>query len=289
MTHRFCHQISFVVALLIALSPMTLRAQEDSKQACIQAYEAAQELKLDNKLVEASERATSCAQQRCPEVIRSDCTKWAVELREAVPTIVVVAKGEAGDLSDVRVYVDDALAAETLTGEPIAIDPGRHKLRFEHGDTTPVEQELLIAVGVRNRTIEVTFGVEPADATADRKADGSADEEGELPVAGIALVGLGVASVVVFAALAAVGTSEIDDLRASCGQTQSCAEGDVDDAKTKIIVGDVMLGVGVLAAGIGAALIIVHYVAGDDASESAVRWGVAPTVDGAAGALQVRF
>jgi hypothetical protein len=286
MTDRVRHSTLLATVLLLVCAPIShAAAQEDSAQACVEAYEAAQELKLDGKLVQASERARACAQPQCPEIVRSDCTKWAVQLREATPTIVVVAKGAGGDLSDVRVYVDDALVVETLTGEPLAIDPGQHKLRFEHGDAEPVERELLIAVGVRNRTVTVRFATAPEAPSPAAQEDADGDD---LPIAGMALVGLGVASGVVFAALAAIGTNQVDDLRASCGQTHSCAESDVNDAKLKIIVGDVFLGVGVLSAGIGAALILAHYVGGGDA-QSAVRWGIAPSPNGGAGVVEFRF
>ena len=275
-------------ALLFGLqAPSRAHAQDaELKQQCVAAYQATQELKLDKKLVEAAERAKFCAQEQCPAVVRDGCAKWSVELREATPTIVVTARGADGDLSDVRVYVDDALVAETLGGEAIAIDPGRHAFRFEHGGDTPVEQDVLISVGVHNRTIEVAFGAVSAAPEPDTAAKG---EERGLPVAGLVLAGVGVASVVVFAALASIGSSDIDDLRATCGETKSCAEEDVDDAKLKIIVGDVFLGVGVLAVGVGTALIIAHYLSDDAPEESALRWGVAPTPDGVAGGLSFRF
>jgi len=275
--------VGAIVALTLVTSlASVVHGGQVTKQACVDAYHAAQELKLRDSLLEASKRAAFCAQEGCPEVLRGDCTKWTVELGKSTPSIVVTARSPSGDESDVRVFVDGKLIAETLTGSAISMDPGPHQLRFEHSAYDPVEQSIIVAVGIQNRPIEIAFEQAPGSASA------VVDDPG-LPVAGIVLASVGVAAVGVFAGLAIVGTNEVDELRDSCGRTGSCLEDDVDAAKTTLIVGDIFLATGVVAAGVGTALILSHYLSGDDDEVSAFRWGVAPTADGIATAMSLAF
>jgi hypothetical protein len=43
------------------------------------------------------------------------------------------------------------------------------------------------------------------------------------------------------------GVGERNDLRDQCASAASCAAGDIDAAKTTLVVGDVLVGVGVVA------------------------------------------
>jgi len=269
-----------LVAVAGIASVSDARADDETKEICVTAYHLAQELRLEGKLRRASEQAAICARAECPKVVRNDCTKWLVEIKQSTPTVVIKAKGPAGDLGDVQVFVDDDLVASSLDGSAIAIDPGRHTLRFEYDTYEPVTQSIIVSTGVRNRPITVEFSAPEPEPEPEAQ---------ELPVAGMAVLGVGVGLAAGFAALAAIGTSQVDDLRDTCGRTQSCAEADIDDAKTKLIVGDVLLGAGVIAAGVGTYLIISHFVSNEAADDSAVRWIVAPSADGVVAGATLRF
>ena len=276
--------LAWLLAVAGIASVSDARADDETKETCVTAYHSAQELRLEGKLRQASEQAAICARTECPRVVRNDCTKWLVEIKQSTPTVVIKAKGPAGDLGDVRVFVDDELVASSLDGSAIAIDPGRHTLRFEYGAYAPVTQSIIVATGVRNRPITVEFSAPEPEPEPKPEP-----KPQELPVAGMVVVGVGVGFAAGFAALAAVGTSQVDDLRDTCGQTQSCAEADIDDAKTKLIVGDVLLGAGIIAAGVGTYLIISHVMGDEAADDSAVRWIFAPSPDGVVAGATVRF
>lgn len=153
-------------AIAVALASFALVAADargDEKQACIDATDAAQQLRLDGKLTAARERLLVCARPECPAIVRQDCSQWLSEVVAALPTVVLAARDAQGhDLFDVNVSVDGAPVVERLDGKPFVIDPGRHVLRFERLTATAIDLEVLVRVGEKNREITATFPTAPA-------------------------------------------------------------------------------------------------------------------------------
>jgi hypothetical protein len=275
-------------AVLLAASVCGVLAQpsaeaqpvDDAKAQCVAAYQASQELKLDGKLTAARKKAAFCSQEQCPNAVRDGCTKWLAEFIDIQPSLAVTAKGQAGvDLSDVRVLIDGNVAAESLTGRPIEIDPGKHILRFEHAKLPPIEKEILISEGVKNRPVAIDFAphVDGPTPTGNKPPPPPPPPPPSL-VGPIVVGAAGVVALGVFGVLAGTGSSELSNLRSSCGATHSCTQSQIDSTKTKLQIGDVFLGVGVV--GVGAA--VVWYLArrpGDppaSAMANAVRVSVRP-------------
>jgi hypothetical protein len=77
-----------------------------------------------------------------------------------------------------------------------------------------------------------------------------------------------------FATFGAVGKSDIDDLRATCAG--HCKQSDVDSAWSKLIVADVSLGVGVVAAGLATWLFLAPRK-----RDASARASIAPIPHGA--------
>ena len=63
--------------------------------------------------------------------------------------------------------------------------------------------------------------------------------------------GIGVALLGTGAVFWGVGSAERSNLREECASAASCTQSDIDAAKTKLVVGDVVAGVGVLAVAAG--------------------------------------
>ena len=76
-------------------------------------------------------------------------------------------------------------------------------------------------------------------------------------------------------------------LHATCGVTHTCAESDVSATRTKLIVADVSLGVGVVAIGVATGLLIAHLRAAP--SKAALRLDAFPVAGGGVAALGGRF
>ncbi|HEY8077727.1 MAG TPA: hypothetical protein VIF62_26555, partial [Labilithrix sp.] len=133
------------------------------------------------------------------------------------------------------------------------LDPGPHTLRFERAGRAPREMKVLVREAERNRFVDVVLGDAPA-AKPERPPAPTAEEK-PFPVLGAVLAGVAVLGGATFAVLAASGSSDVSHLRSTCAP--SCSASDVSSAKTKIIVADVALGVGILAlAGAGYFLFI---------------------------------
>ena len=278
------HAAERLLLLATLLVPGTAAAQDldAAAKTCVDAYHASQELRIDQKLRAAREKATVCSQEACPAAVRSGCTKWLTELASSQPSLAVTARGADGaDVSDVVVEVDGERVTDSLTGRPIEVDPGKHMIRFSHRGLVTT-QEVVVTEGIKNRPIEVRFGDEAAAPTARAAEPASGPPLAPLVIGGVGLVSLGV-----FATLAAMGTSDIDDLRQDCAP--ACPTDDVDSAKQKILLGDVFLGVGAVAVGVSAVWLIAHYTSRDAtrASTGAIRWSVAPLAGGGFASVSV--
>jgi hypothetical protein len=295
MLHRATSSVHAALCLaLCSLVPGAARAADDaSQQTCVEDYGATQELRLSGKLLEAMRHARSCSRPTCPGVVRDGCTKWLTEIRDAVPSIAVVARGPDGrDRSSVSVFVDGKLVAERLTGRAIELDPGEHQLRFEHEGDAPVEQTVVLSEGMKNRAVEVAFGGDPETPRGGTSPDAGEPEEEPVPAGAIVLTTVGGAALVAFAVLAGLGTKEVNDLAASCGQTHSCSESEIAPARSKIIAGDVLLGIGAAAGAFGLGWLIHHYASSsgeEGSSDRAISFGVGPSPHGLAAAVGGRF
>jgi hypothetical protein len=283
----------FLAILIVAVGLLwphrTAHAQQPTSEACVEAYHLSQELRLDGKIAKAREKAAFCAQEACPSAVVSGCTKWMTDLRETQPTIVISARGPDGtDVTDVIVDIDGTRIEDTLTGAPIDVDPGKHAITFTHRGLVQ-KQDVLVSEGVKNRAINVVFA-DPNQKPSEPSQQQAHEERGA-PVGAFVLGGVGVASLAVFGALAGIGSSDLDELHDTCGKTHSCASEDVDDAKTKLIVGDVFLATGAIAVGVSAVWLIVHYASGEAAPppESAASFSVSPWQDGAYGSFMLRY
>ena len=244
--------LAFAGALgLASASP----ARAANREACFSAAESAQKLRAQGQLREARERLLVCAQPGCPAAVQTDCTTWLTEVAAELPSIVVQARDAAGaDLSDVRVLVDGAPVADHLDGRPIELDPGRHVLRLERDGAVPVERSLVLIEGQRARVVEAQM-VPPRVEPPGESSSSSRSFLKSVPVSVLALGGVGVLGLVSTAVFWTWGRSEYSSLRNSC--SPACDPSSVTPVRTKLIVGDVSLGVAVAAVGVGAGLFVL--------------------------------
>lgn len=260
------HRAGLVVLLVaFALTRAGISHAEDSKKAqCAAAYEKSQELRAAGSLKAANESLVVCAQEFCPAFVQTDCAQWLTEVQRELPTIVFVAKDKAGeDTSAVAVSMDGAELMKQLDGKAVIIDPGPHAFRFEFEGAEPVEQQVVIRQGQKDRVIAVSFAPPGADTPgespyAGAKGQAAADagqSNGPGPLRMYAYIagGVGAAGIIGFAVLGAIGKAEENDLRDS-GCSPNCSRSDTDAIKTKYIVADVLLGVGIAGLGTGVAL-----------------------------------
>lgn len=245
------------VGLVCVLAPAHRAwAQGDLKLRCAASYEQSQRLRKGGKLRQARDETVACAQEACPAVVRKQCAQWLPEVEASVPTLVVSARDASGaEVLEARVFVDAEPVKERLDGKAIEVDPGRHVVRVEAAGRAPGEATVFVSEGEKGRATLVRVGALRRDESLST-ALAPADDSGGIPVAAWVAAGVGVVGVGLFATFAIVGRSEKADAEAPGGCAPRCTDDQVGSIRTKLVAGDVALGVGVVALGVATWLVV---------------------------------
>jgi hypothetical protein len=155
---------ALVVAAGLLFRASTADAAAPTKAECIDAYDRAQVLQHQSKLIEARAALRTCVQSTCPAAVQQDCGGWLEQANRAQPTIAFSVKdGSGNDRSDVRVSVDGRVLAERLGGAAFEVDPGEHTFTFT--STGPPEPEmtrrLVVVEGDKGRRELLVMGATP--------------------------------------------------------------------------------------------------------------------------------
>jgi hypothetical protein len=245
-----------VLPFAVAVASLARPAAAQTKAECLAAFDHAQELRKEMKLRAARDEFRSCARDACSPPVRKDCSEQLEELSRDTPSLVIGARDEAGaDVEGTAVFVDGERVT-SAAGFPIALDPGRHTLRFEHPPWEPVEQSLIVRVGERNRLVVVTF--KSAASTPARVG-----EQPSPPVATSRSVspwvfvagGVGVAALGSFAFFGITGLNERSNLERTCAP--NCTDDVLGGVRTRFIAADVSLGIAVVSLAAAAVLYLV--------------------------------
>lgn len=239
------------VAALVAMVGVegVANAAPDDREQCAASAEQAQQLRDEGKYRRAREQMLICARDVCPGPIKSDCGKWLTELDRDAPTVVFGARDARGsDVFDVKVSMDGTPIQERLDGKPVLVDSGEHTFKFEAKDGSVKEEKVLLRAAEKARPIIATLGGNAAVTTGGGAgtSGGDASREGSL-VPAIVVGGIGVVALGSFAIFGIGGKNDVDDLQ-KC--KPFCKEEDVDSARTKLIIADISLGVGIVALGV---------------------------------------
>lgn len=284
---------ALVAAGVVATLAIPARS-DDMKEACATSFEAGQKLRREGKLRAARKELVICAAESCPEIIAPACGKWLQEVDAAMPSIVVVARGPKGDqVGDVRVLVDGELVASALDGKPLAIDPGKHRLRYEKDGALAIEEDVIINVGDHNRRLEPTF---KAAATTGGTESPPATKAAETPSSGpvrwpaYLTIGLGGAGIVVGAITGGLALSAKGSLDEKCATKTSCpasAQDDIDTLSTMSTVSTVGFVVGGVVAAAG--IVVVIALPRSKPAKATADWNVDALLSPTGVALRGRF
>ena len=221
---------------------------EDAKKACLTRHEQSQVFRKNNKLAEARTALLACAQDICPSGIRSDCVEWLGAVKNAIPSVVVTAKLRDKDEYNVRLTIDEEVVATRLDGVAVELNPGVHSFKLELAGQDPIEQQVLLVEGQKNRVVAVQFG-KPEPETAGGAAK-PPDLYRPVPTMAYVLGGVAIAGLGAFAGFGAWGLSEKKSLEDSCAPV--CSSSEIDKVKSKFLIADISLGVAVAATAVGA-------------------------------------
>ncbi len=234
-----------------ALVTSVVDARADDKQACVAASTNGQQHRLDGKLLAARASFTACTQSSCPSVVRSACAEWLTALDKSIPSIVVVARDPLGkDVPVTRVTVN---GAPVDVGRVIDLDPGEHVVAVETKTGAKGAETVKVAESEKNRLVVIaivplTPVMKPIPPPSRPNATVT---RGPWPwiFGGIGVIGIASA-----AGFGAAAYYQVRDLRATCAG--SCSHDDVRSVRTKLVVSDLSLGVGVVAAAISTYLFL---------------------------------
>lgn len=239
---------------LLGITAASPAARADEKDACVANHSTGQVSRNENKLRAARAKFLACASDRCPPLVRKDCTQWYQELTSAQPTIVFEVHDASGaEVTDVRVHADGELVADRLLGAAHDVDPGAHVFRVELPSGDVIQDTLLVKVGEKNRHVVLRKGAvtpppppPPPIAPVTPRPEQPVASGGGIPPLAFVFGGITIASVAVFAVFSIAGSAKESDLRDTCAPF--CARDEIDSAKRSYLIGDIALGVGVVAA-----------------------------------------
>jgi hypothetical protein len=258
----------------------TAGAEGGDAEACFGAAERAQPLLRQKRFREARAVLEICARDVCPRAAKTDCRQWLAEATDAQPSILIVAheirdRNEVHDLHGVRATVDETFVVDDADASPLTIDPGRHRIKLERPDAPPVEQNIEIHEGDRNRLVDFYWrgAATPAAGAPTRP----------IPASVYATLAIGGAAAAFGAVFEGVGLSK----RGALGACEpSCAPGAVDAARTWTAVGDVSLGVAALFGVSTAILYLVRPTVEPPAGAPESSWLLEPVHGGVVGGLR---
>ncbi len=248
-------RIALAISLL-SLGTTTAHAAPSAEVAgCIANSEVGQVARNQNRWLEARKALASCAREQCPAPIREACAEWAEELAPRIPTLLIEVKDEHGaDVTAGTLSIDGVNVAGALSGAAVDVDPGLHTVRFETTSGPPLETNVLAREGQKRRLVRLVAppsarlgAVSSSVSTPHRARSGP-------PVSSWLLAGLGTAALGTGAALGISGLvarSNLDEC------APSCAQSDLDSARTRLLVSDITVGVGVVAIAAAAVLWIL--------------------------------
>jgi len=248
----------FLLVLLAA--PGLAMGAGPSKEQCVNAYQGAQVDMKASALSAAREKLALCLAESCPNALHSDCAEWLKEIDRRQPSVVLAFKGKDGSpVSTVSATLDGKPFAGKTDGRAVDVDPGEHTFVFAPPGEPTVEVRVVVREGEKSQKVDATskLWVAPVTATQGPLASPPPATVRERPVPWpvYALGGLGLVGAGGFVGFGVAGMAGKSDLEA-CKPT--CAEDDVSSVRTKYLVADVSLAVGVVALGVAAVIFLTR-------------------------------
>jgi hypothetical protein len=284
-------------ATLACLSWQGRAAAATGQLICAQAYERAQEERTAGQLSAAIEHLKSCLDSTCPRFIREDCLRWMNQTEIALPTVVFSVRQDGKDLTTVEILCDGNPLVGTLDGKALPVDPGLHNFTFNVPGLAAVGRQLLIREGERNRVIDVDLGTSRESSSpplpSPSPSPSPASSVKTVPPAPLArtdalaygLVGVGALGVAGFTVFGLLGNSRQGELERTCAP--NCQSDQIDGVRTRYILADTCLGVGLVSLGFATYLLVKDHGRSSPDRNGTTSVSFIPRSTGAGGVLQL--
>ncbi len=225
----------------------TVPSESADKAECLSRYEEAQVARGERRLLASRAALRICSGAACPSAIRADCVDWLDQVSHSLPSVVVTARARGADVVAVKVFIDGTLAAERLTGFSLEIDPGCTSFRFESPPWLVIEREVLASEGVKDRHIDVEFA--PPLPTAAQLAARAEPQPFRLERSDYVFGGIALAGFVTLGYFGGTGLYDAHQYETTC--KPYCSAADVDSVRSRLVIADIGLAVGVVALAVG--------------------------------------
>jgi hypothetical protein len=246
-------RLALALATTLSLASVAPPARADLA-ACTAAYTNGQRERQDGKLRDARRDLVVCAQDECPSALRKDCVAWLADVEKALPSIAIQVRGPDGcDRPDAKAFLDDV--AVPGDGRATDLDPGAHVLRVDL-DGAIQTQSVIATAGERERVIRVSYADASVSCNSPRGPRAAplvapvpppppgAERARPIPTLAYVLGGVGIVGLAVgagFGVSAFHQKSTLDECKGHCAQS------DVDAMRTKFLVTDLGVGIGLVA------------------------------------------
>jgi hypothetical protein len=281
-----------VGATLLSVGLATnLAKAEASVEQCAAAYTKGQEDRLAGRLFASRLQFAACSDAACPEAIVRDCSRWKLEVEADLPTAKIEVVDETGaPVRTFALFIDGERVPDELLSKPLVVDAGQHVFRIETPDHEPLQLEHAFTPEDRNVALRASLkavgasepSVGPKQPPEDVTPESDSKAARPFPTVPVVLASAGVVSLGASLFFGIGAKNRYDELKDDCGS--SCTESQADEVKSKALISDVTLIVGVAA--IGAAAWIYF---SSDKSPTKTALGFEPRLDGARARLQFQF
>lgn len=193
------------------------------------------------------------------------------ELSSRIPKLKIILRlADGSPAKDAVVKIDDQLISKSLVGLPIPANPGTRVITASAAGTLEAQVEITLAEG-SSEEITLNLEVDETAQTPATETDGtSSDDETETApgttgkgrrTAGWVMFGSGAAFIGGGAVLGVLSSKQLREARnddALCSDDTCTDDGwtEVDEARTKALVADIGMGVGIAAVGVGVFLLV---------------------------------
>lgn len=169
-------------AAVMSLVSLSSAARADDKKVCSDAYEKAQSLRDEGKLVGAREQMRVCARTTCVKFIAKDCATWLADVESRLPSVVLAATDATGaSVTEATVSMDGAVLTRQLDGHAVDVDPGKHTFTFALPDGSSIDQPFVVAEGQKAQRVAVSAKKSDAVASNPVGTTPAAPAEGAAP------------------------------------------------------------------------------------------------------------
>jgi hypothetical protein len=186
-----------------------------TKGECVDADTRGQALRKQSAFRDAREQLRTCTDPHCPRMVQSDCASRLEEIERLMPSVVLHARDETGEVTSVNVTMDGTILTSTLTGQPIEVDPGEHTFIFKLKDHKDAPVHATIDEGDKQHAISVTLEPPPKPREPPRFLT-------PLRIAGIATTAVGVVGIGLGAVFGLVAIGAWSSVQSECLNATVC-------------------------------------------------------------------